>query len=45
MIDIQGELLRIRQQREQEYISVVELLDFLKSIVQIHHILKLRPIC
>ncbi|THA12707.1 hypothetical protein [Rodentibacter pneumotropicus] len=31
MIDIQGELLRIRQQREQEYISVVELLDFLKK--------------
>lgn len=31
MIDIQGELLRLRQQREQEYISIVELLDYLKK--------------
>lgn len=31
MIDIQGELLQIKQQREQTYISIVELLDFLKK--------------
>ena len=31
MIDIQGELLQIKQQREQKYISIVELLDFLKK--------------
>lgn len=31
MIDIQGDLLQIKQQREQTYISIVELLDFLKK--------------
>ena len=31
MIDIQGDLLQIKQQREQKYISFVELLDFLKK--------------
>lgn len=31
MIDIQGELSRLRQQREREYISIVELLDYLKK--------------
>lgn len=31
MIDIQGDLLQIKQQREQKYISIVELLDFLKK--------------
>ncbi|QPB42659.1 hypothetical protein [Rodentibacter haemolyticus] len=31
MIDIKSELLNLRQLREQEYISVVELLDFLKK--------------
>ena len=31
MIDIQGELLQIKQQREQKYISIVELLNFLKK--------------
>lgn len=31
MIDIQGELLLLKQQRKQEYISVAELADFLKK--------------
>ena len=31
MIDIQGDLLQIKQQREQTYISIVELLGFLKK--------------
>lgn len=31
MIDIQGELLHLNQQRQQEYISISELLDFLKK--------------
>ena len=31
MIDIQGELLQIKQQREQKYISITELLDFIKK--------------
>ena len=31
MIDIQSELLHLKQQRQQEYISISELLDFLKE--------------
>lgn len=31
MIDIQGELRYLRQQREREYISIVELLEYLKK--------------
>lgn len=31
MIDIRGELLHLKQQRQQEYISISELLDFLKK--------------
>ncbi|MBN6082392.1 hypothetical protein HYE55_10135 [Aggregatibacter actinomycetemcomitans] len=30
MLDIKGELLRLEQQRKQEYISIIELLDFIK---------------